>query len=474
MAEQKIFAGPRIKRIRQEQNETQTAMAQALGISPSYLNLIERNQRPLTVQLLLKLAGTYKINLETLQSGDVGVVASLREAFADPLLDGELQFGNSADREIADFAEGTPNAAAAFIKLHRAYRDTQARLTELSDMLARTGQAAPVIRARLPADEVRAVLEARPNYFQSIEEEAHAFLTLIKPNEDLAGALKAWLRSEQGITVRVLPADVMPNWRRRYERHSQRLFISERLAMHDQLREIAMEVCQLRMQVALAVEIRSLNLSSDEARRFARFELARYAAHALMMPRQAFIEAARRVKYDVDVLRARFRVSWEQAAMRLTTIGTDPAAAIPIFAVEIDHAAYPIRRVGAQGFPQARFGGRCPKLPIHSAFAEPGRVLVETVEMPDGAELVLIARTLEGPQMAFRERPRRTALMLGFDAAFAGDTVYARTGTEKPTPVGPSCRLCERQGCMARAEPPLTKPLGLDDMVTGFSVFDYA
>jgi XRE family transcriptional regulator, fatty acid utilization regulator len=99
---------------------------------------------------------------------------------------------------------------------------------------------------------------------------------------------------------------------------------------------------------------------------------------------------------------------------------------------------------------------------------------VETVEMPDGAELVLIARTLEGPQMAFRERPRRTALMLGFDAAFAGDTVYARTGTEKPTPVGPSCRLCERQGCMARAEPPLTKPLGLDDMVTGFSVFDYA
>ncbi len=470
MADQKIFAGPRIKRIRQEQNETQTAMAQALGISPSYLNLIERNQRPLTVQLLLKLAAAYKINLETLQSGDVGLVAGLREAFGDPLLDGELQ----SDREIADLAEGTPNAAAAFIKLHRAYRDTQARLTELSDMLARTGQAAPVIRARLPADEVHAVLEARPNYFKSIEEEAHAFLTLIKPADDLLGALKAWLKSEHGITVRVLPADVMPNWRRRYERHSQRLFISERLAMHDQLREIAMEACQLRMQVALAAEIRGLNVSSDEARRFARFELARYAAHALMMPRQAFIEAARRVKYDVDVLRARFRVSWEQAAMRLTTIGTDPAAAIPIFAVEIDHAAYPIRRLGAQGFPQARFGGRCPKLPIHSAFAEPGRVLVETVEMPDGAELVLIARTLEGPQMAFRERPRRTALMLGFDAAFAGDTVYNRTGTEKPTPIGPSCRLCERQGCMARAEPPLTKPLGLDEMVTGFSVFDYA
>ncbi len=473
MAEQKIFAGPRIKRIRQEQNETQTAMAQALGISPSYLNLIERNQRPLTVQLLLKLAGTYKINLETVQSGDVGMVAGLREAFADPLLDGELQGAKQGNQEIADFAEGTPNAAAAFIKLHRAYRDTQARLTELSDMLARTGHATPVIRARLPADEVRAVLEARPNHFQSIEEEAQSFLNLIKPGDDLPFALKAWLKSEHGITVRVLPAEVMPNWRRRYERHSQRLFISERLAAHDQLREIAMEACQLRMQVALGIEIRGLNLTSDEARRFARFELARYAAHALMMPRLPFLEAARRVKYDVDVLRSRFKVSWEQAAMRLTTIGFDHAA-IPVFAVEIDHAAYPIRRLGAQGFPQAGFGGRCPKLPIHSAFAEPGRVLVETVEMPDGAQLVLIARTLEGPQMAFGERPRRTALMLGFDAAFAGDTVYKSMGTERPTPVGPSCRLCERQGCMARAEPPLTKPLGLDEMVTGFSVFDYA
>lgn len=474
MAEQKIFAGPRIKRIRQEHDQTQTAMAQALGISPSYLNLIERNQRPLTVQLLLKLAGAYKIDLETLQSGDVGVVAGLREAFADPLLDGELQGAKQGNQEIVDFAEGTPNAASAFIKLHRAYRDTQARLTELSDLLARSGQAAPVIRAQLPADEVRAVLEARPNFFKSLEEEARAFLTLIKPGDDLLAALNAWLKSEHGITVKVLPADVMPNWRRRFERHSHRLFISERLTVSDQLREIAMEACQLRMQVALDAEIRSLGLSSDEARRFARFELARYAAHALMMPLQAFIEAARRVKYDVDVLRARFRVSWEQAAMRLTTLGTDPAIAIPMFAIEIDHASYPIRRLGAQGFPQARFGGRCPKLPIHSAFSEPGRVLTETVEMPDGAELLLIARTLEGPQMAYRERPRRTALMLGFDATFAEATVYAKTNAEKPTLVGPSCRLCERQGCMARAEPPLTKPLGLDEMVAGFSVFDYA
>jgi XRE family transcriptional regulator, fatty acid utilization regulator len=477
MAEQKIFAGPRIRRLRQERGETQTAMAEALGISPSYLNLIERNQRPLTVQLILKLASAYKLDLESLQNRDAGTLSALREAFADPLLDGELQ----GDRELADLAEGTPNAAAAFVKLHRAYRDTQARLSELADMLARSGQAAPVSRTRLPADEVHDVLEARPNQFASIEEEAQAFLTVLKAGDDLLPALKAWLKAEHGVTVRVLPAEVMPNFRRRYERHTQRLFISERLAPQDQLREIALEACLLRMQVAIAAEIRALKLSSDEARRFARFELGRYCAHALMMPRATFLDAARRVRYDVDVLRARFRVSWEQAAMRLTTLGTDATMAVPFFAVEVDHAGHVIRRVGAQGFPQARFGGRCPKLPVHSAFAEPGRVLVEAVEMPDGAEFITLARTLEGPQIAFNERPRRTALMLGCDAAFAGEIVYGRSRIADakynpfpPIPIGPSCRLCERQGCMARAEPPLTKPLGLDEMVTGFSAFDYA
>ena len=88
--------------------------------------------------------------------------------------------------------------------------------------------------------------------------------------------------------MRILPVATMPNWRRRYDRHSQRLFISERLSPFDQLREVAMEAALMRMQVVIAAEIQDLKLSSDEARRIARFEFGRYAAHALMMPYQAF------------------------------------------------------------------------------------------------------------------------------------------------------------------------------------------
>jgi predicted transcriptional regulator/DNA-binding XRE family transcriptional regulator len=479
MSDRKIFVGPRVRRIRNTLGLTQTAMAEGLGISPSYLNLIERNQRPLTVQLILRLASAYHVDPEDLQAEAGASVAALKEAFADPLLAGELP----GDQELVEIAEAAPNAAAGIVKLYRAYREQAARLSDLSHLLRREGRATALSAARLPIDEVREVFEGRPNHFPAIEEEAEAFTTLLDPGDDLAGALKGWLKREHGIAVRLLPVATMPNWRRRYDRHTQRLFISERLSVFDQLREIATEACLIRMNVAIAAEIQALKPSSDEARRLARFELARYAAHALMMPYRPFLAAAVRARYDIDVLRSRFGVSFEQVANRLTTLQRQGAAGVPFFMLEIDNAGHKFRRAGADGFPQARFGGQCPKLPVHAAFAQPGQILVEAVEMPDGAEFLCVARTLEGPQGSFTERPRRTALLLGCDIGFRDEVVYgaALPGGGKvvgrdgagATPVGPACRLCERLGCLARAEPPVTRPLGLDEMVTGLSAFDF-
>ncbi|WP_269933362.1 helix-turn-helix domain-containing protein [Aminobacter sp. HY435] len=479
MAEQKIFAGPRIRRIRNQKGLTQTAMAEGLGISPSYLNLIERNQRPLTVQLILKLASVYKVDPDELQGEARGSIAALREVFADPLLSGELP----GDQELVEIAEAAPNAAAAVIKLFRAYREQAERLSDLTELLAREGHTTALSGARLPIDEVHEVFERRPNHFTSLEEEAEAFTSLLDPGDDLFGALKGWLRREHGIVVKVLPVATMPNWRRRYDRHSQRLFLSERLSPFDQLREVAMEASLIRMQVAVAAEIQALKLTSDEARRLARFELGRYAAHALMMPYQVFHSAAQRARYDVDVLRSRFGVSFEQAANRLTMLQRSGSAAVPFFMLEVDNAGNRFRKAGAQGFPQSRFGGGCPKLPVHAAFTQPGQIFVEAVEMPDGAEFLCVARTLEGPQGAFSERPRRTAILLGCDIAFRDEIVYGaalpalaiatKPGVVAATPVGPACRLCERSGCLSRAEPPITRPLGLDEMVTGLSAFDF-
>ncbi|MGU3398874.1 short-chain fatty acyl-CoA regulator family protein [Brucellaceae bacterium D45D] len=467
MSERKIFAGPRIRRIRNERGLTQTAMAEGLGISPSYLNLIERNQRPLTVQLLLKLASTYKLDLDSLQDESGTTIAGLKEVFSDPLLSGELP----GDQELIEVGEAAPNAATGIVKLYRAYREQQQRLTDLSQLLSHEDGGAELAATRLPLDEVRDAMARRANHYPRIEEEAESFHTLLKPEGDLSGALREWLKREHAIVVRTLPVAAMPNWRRRYDRHSQRLFVSERLSPYDQLQEIAMETVLIRMQVVIGAEVEGLKLSSSEARRIARFELARYAAQALMMPYRAFRDAAVRVRYDIDVLRSRFGVSFQQAANRLTTLQRQGESALPFFLIEIDHAGNRLRIAGAQGFP-SRFGGQCPKLAVYSTFAQAGQVLAEPVALPDGSTFLTVSRTLEGPQGAFGERPRRTALLLGCAMEGASETVY---GIEKsvPTAIGPACRLCERQGCITRAEPPLTRPLGLDEMVAGLSAFDF-
>ena len=468
MAENKIFAGPRVRRIRNGLSLTQTAMAEALGISPSYLNLIERNQRPLTVQLLLKLASVYKVDLDELQGETGGSLSQLREVFADPLLSAELP----GEQELIEVAEAAPNAAGGVVKLYRAYREQAARLKDLADLLAGQGHMEALSGTRLPMDEVRETFEARPNHFAAIEAAAEAFHEALSPGDDLVGALRNWLKKEHGLVVRSLPVHAMPNLRRRFDRHSMRLFISERLSPYDQLREIAMEAVSIACHEAIITELEPLRFSTAEARRIARFELARYGAHALMMPYAAFLAAAQRAKNDVDVLRARFQVSFEQAANRLTMLQRPGAQGVPFFLMEIDHAGHRLRRAGASGFPQAKFGGGCPKLNIHAAFSVPGQVLVDRVGMPDGAAFLTVARTLDGPQAAFQERVRRTALLLGCEASFADEVVYG-AGMPPAVAIGAACRLCERQGCLARAEPPVTRPLGLDEMATGLSVFDF-
>jgi predicted transcriptional regulator/transcriptional regulator with XRE-family HTH domain len=470
MAEVKIFAGPRVRRIRNRLGITQMAMAEALGISPSYLNLIERNQRPLTVQLILKLASIYKVDVEELRGEDSGAIGELKEVFADPLLRDEIP-GND---ELVEVVEATPNAAQGMIKLYRAYREQAARLTDLAGLLAQAGHDTSLSAAKLPMDEVREVLAARANFHARIDEAAEAFHARLAPGEDLAAAIRSWLASEHGIVVRTLPVHAMPNLRRRYDRHSMRLFLSERLYPHDQLREIAQEACQIALHDEIAATLEGLGLSSAEAQRIGRFELARYAALALMMPYDAFFSAAQRAQYDISLLCARFRVSFEQAASRLTSLQRPGASGIPFFLLEVDIAGNRIRRAGANGYPQARFGGNCPKLGIHAAFASPGQVIAECGEMPDESRYLLVARTLEGPIAGFGERVRRTALLVGCDASYAGQTVYGSLVEGRSAVlIGTACRLCERPGCLARAEPPVTRPLGLDEMVAGLSVFDF-
>jgi len=474
MVDNKIFAGPRIRRFRQAQNLTQTAMAGALDISPSYLNLIERNQRPLTVQLLLKLASTYEINLDELQGqGDQHLMAELKEAFSDPLLKDEVPERS----ELIELTEIAPNTAIAMVKLYRAYRESLERLSGLSQMMARDGDAAVVGGARLPADEVREIFEQNSPYIPAIERAAEELLGEFEPRQELMDALKSWLMKNHNLSVQILPVETMPDWRRKFDRHTNRLMISERLSPSDRLQEVAMEVALLAKRELIEEEVGFLNLATDEAKRLARFEFARLLAFAVLMPYEQLLRTAKRLRYDINILRTRFGVTFAQMAWRLTMLQRHGQNGVPFFVMEIDAAGNRIRRTGSSGFPMTRFGGDCPKLIVHQAFTSPGQIFAEPVITPDDAQFVVLGRTIEGLRSGFVDRPQRTALLVGFDIAHASDVIYgdglAGSNAPEPMKIGPACRLCERQGCIARAQPPITRPLGLDNMVRGLSAFDF-
>ena len=151
-ADRKLFLGGRLKRLRRELNLSQTAMAADLGVSPSYLNHIERNQRPVSAQLLLRLAETYDVDLRAFggQAG-AGGEAALSEVFADPLFQGIPV----PRHEILQLAEDLPGAADAVIRLYRA--------------LATGRPAVPATETPGPADWVRDHIQTRRNHFPELD-----------------------------------------------------------------------------------------------------------------------------------------------------------------------------------------------------------------------------------------------------------------------------------------------------------------
>src|SRR4051812_24168346 len=126
--DRKLFLGGRLGRLRRELGLNQTRMAEDLGVSPSYLNHLERNQRPMTAQVLLRLAQTYDLDLRAFSGeADTGGEADLQEVLADPMFK-DLQVPR---HEIAQLREQSPSAAEAFVRLYRAYGDRRRRETLL-------------------------------------------------------------------------------------------------------------------------------------------------------------------------------------------------------------------------------------------------------------------------------------------------------------------------------------------------------
>jgi predicted transcriptional regulator/DNA-binding XRE family transcriptional regulator len=469
-ADRKLFLGARVKRLRRDRGLTQTAMAGDLGVSPSYLNHIERNQRPVSAQLLLRLADAYDVDLRTLGQTGVAGEADLAEVLADPLFKG-LEVPR---HELVQLVDDAPGAAEAIVRLYRAFAEqrdkTRAALIE-------GGQAAD---APSPADWVRDHVQSRANYFPELDglgETLHAALDPNMTGEGCEALARVRLATRHNLAVKVMPAEVMVEWTRRFDPHRRRLLLSETLDHSSRAFAIA-------YQLALAEHDAGLNALADAARppdtttrALLKVSLTNTLAAAILMPYAAFQRMAEATGYDIARLQTRFAVSFEQVAHRLTTLSRPTARGVPFFLMRVDQAGNVSKRYAAGAFPFARFGGACPRWRLHSAFRTPGRLVTQIIETPDGRRWFTLARTVDRQgHDGFGER-YDLAIGLGCELKDAHRLVSARgldLTAPEVTPIGPACRLCHRHPCAERAAPPVDRVLAVDDWSKSVSPYPFA
>jgi predicted transcriptional regulator/DNA-binding XRE family transcriptional regulator len=460
--------GQKIRRLRQDRGLTQQQMAAELGISASYLNLIEHDERPVTVSLLLKLGEKFNVDLNALtDDAERQLAAALSEVFADA---GLRDSGIDSD-EIARLVGAAPRAARAIADLYRALRaardDAQALNIDLSEGRTR--------RVVLPTEEARDFFEARRNHFPSLEAAAET----LEPRsiDDLGRMLADRLARRHGVSIEIGTPASLGGALRRFDPRSRRLDLSEALPLASRNFHLAYQLGLFEARDAISEITRAAKLSAPESEMLCRIGLANYFAGAVLMPYAAFLTAAQTERYDIERLMNRFGVSFEQAAHRLATLNRPGAAGIPLFFARADIAGNISKRFSAAGFHFSRYGGACPRFVVHEAFATPGLIRRQIARLPDGATFFCVARTVEKPGGGFHAPSGHMAVVLGCDIARAAEIVYADgldlARPEVATEIGVGCRLCERADCRQRAFPPLQHRLVVDEAVKGPSAYAF-
>ncbi|WP_395696943.1 short-chain fatty acyl-CoA regulator family protein [Methylocella sp.] len=472
-APRKIFAGPRLKRLRRERRLTQARMADELDVSPSYLNLMESNQRPITVQVLIRLADVYGVDpRDFMEIEGEQSVGDVEQILADPL------FRDAAvpRAEVRDAAENSPALLAAMLKLYRAY--SNAREASEAGVFSSADRDRPdAASGENPIDKVRAILHDARNHFPEIDGAAENFAAALPVEaHGLYAALVDHLRTRHAIRVRALPLEVMGDRLRWYDHHRKQLMISEIMDQPGRCFQAAYQLGLAEFSGLLNDTAARLGQTDEVARKLLRVTLANYFAAAVMMPYSQFHEAAELTGYDVEVLAARFSASFEQVAHRLTTLSRQSARGIPFFMLRVDIAGNVSKRFSSGRFPFANSGGTCPLWNIHASFANPGRILTQAIELTDGSQWFSIARTVRRSLAPWGAIEPRFAVALGCELKFARRLVYARKldfDNPEATPIGVHCRLCDRQNCPQRAAPPALRALHVDELTRNVSPFPF-
>lgn len=465
--------GAKVRALRRRENLTQNVLAERLGISASYLNLIENNRRPLTAPLLIRLAQIFQLDLSAFAApDDTALTADLLEAFGDPLFDNHTV----TKADVRELCATTPNVARAVLTLYRTYAAARESAASLAERLTDGEDLAGRDPSSLPPEEVSDLIQSRMNYFPELEEVAEALWREARLQaEDVYGGLVRYLRERLDINVRVVTVGDERTVMRRYDPETRTIGLSEVLPPRSRRFQLAHQVGLLTQSEVLDKITRDESLRAPESKALARVALANYFAAALLMPYKPFHEAAQAERYDIELLAHRFGASFEQVCHRLTTLRRPGAEGVPFHMLRIDIAGNISKRFSASGIRIARFSGACPRWNVHAALLTPGMLRVQVSRMPDGAMYFCIARTVTSDRGGYHVPRTVHAIGMGCEVRYARRLVYADgvdlDNAEAAVPVGVTCRVCERIDCEQRAFPSIQSPIRVDESVRGVSFF---
>jgi hypothetical protein len=455
----KTFIGPRLRQLRRQRKETQAEMAKTIGVSASYVNMLENNQRSLSVSVLMAIEQAYQVDWRGLVSDESATtLTELRTVFQDPVFSG----ATPDIQELRSVIDHAPTVVHNLLQIYRSHRMTLDRL-----MRSQAGQRSEDLLASSPESIIHDFFRDHKNHFPELERAAER-LRQEEPcgSDEILLVLKNRLTQKHGISVRIKSIDDMSRALRVFDREISALYLSEALDHQNRTFQLAHMLCLLELNDVIADLTAESGITSPSGLTRCHVELANYFAAAFLMPYETFREAAERTRYDVDRLAATFGVSFEQVCHRLTTLQRKGSEGVPFFFLRIDKAGNVTKRFNATSFTLAEYGGSCPVWNIHTTFRAPGVIHPQLVELPDGERFFTLSRTTDRPVYSYETQDRRLALALGCSIEHADRIEYANqfnlAADRLFSPIGISCHLCPRSSCSQRAHQPLVVELSID------------
>jgi predicted transcriptional regulator/transcriptional regulator with XRE-family HTH domain len=470
--------GARIRERRRSIGITQAELARRIGISASYLNLIERNKRGIAGPLLRRTALALELRLEELDgAAERRLLETLNEIAHLPDLQALGVEAENAGELIGQF----PGWARALAALARSEHDASAAARALADRLTHdpflgetvhrmlTHAAAVRSSAEILADFDDVPADRRQRFRDIIHEESRGL-------SDVGEALAAYFDKIDETDRTLTPLDEVESL---FDARANRFQELELAAapLQVQLESVGRSkrsvapvespatagTRRLRAQSLANEHLGSLvddiiarqrQVETGPARARARVALLSYAAAAIQAPMGVFSTRAATLGYDVEALAEGFSMGIETVCHRLTALPQDDA--IPRFGYFRANAAATI--IEMRGLPELvipRYASACPLWVLYRAQQSPEAMIRQRAVFPNGTRFVFLARARNTGRAGFGKPRHYVTDMLSLSEADARLTVYAPENAIPVEEVGPACRICARRSCTHRVEDPL-------------------